>query len=79
MPFQVIAYSVNIAVTGTNGKTTTTSLIAHILKAGGINALAVGNIGNAVCDAVATGQMPDGLFFTAVLFGFASGVFDRRT
>src|ERR1051326_3719226 len=48
-----------IAVTGTNGKTTTTSLIAHILKVGGINALAVGNIGNAVCDAVATEQMPE--------------------
>lgn len=48
-----------VAVTGTNGKTTTTSLIAHILKAGGFNALAVGNIGNAICDAVASEQMPD--------------------
>jgi hypothetical protein len=26
-----------------------------------------------------TGQMPDGLSLTAVLFAFASGVFDRRT
>ena len=33
-----------IAVTGTNGKTTTTLLIAHILQAGGWNALVAGNI-----------------------------------
>ncbi len=34
-----------VAVTGTNGKTTTTSLMAHILKASGWDAVAVGNIG----------------------------------
>ncbi|MBR1896756.1 MAG: UDP-N-acetylmuramoyl-L-alanine--D-glutamate ligase, partial [Pyramidobacter sp.] len=34
-----------IAVTGTNGKTTCTSLIAHILKENGIDAIACGNIG----------------------------------
>ncbi|HRZ87195.1 MAG TPA: UDP-N-acetylmuramoyl-L-alanine--D-glutamate ligase, partial [bacterium] len=34
-----------IAVTGTNGKTTTTSLIAHILNENGIKAAACGNIG----------------------------------
>lgn len=34
-----------VAVTGTNGKTTTTALIAHLLNAAGIPALAVGNIG----------------------------------
>ena len=34
-----------IAVTGTNGKTTCTSLIAHILKENGIDAVACGNIG----------------------------------
>lgn len=33
------------AVTGTNGKTTTTALLTHILRAGGIDARAVGNIG----------------------------------
>ena len=33
-----------IAVTGTNGKTTTTLLIAHILQAAGWNALVAGNI-----------------------------------
>ncbi len=34
-----------VAITGTNGKTTTTSLIEHILKSSGVNAVAVGNIG----------------------------------
>ncbi len=41
-----------IAITGTNGKTTTTSLIAHILKEVGANACAVGNIGDACIEAV---------------------------
>ncbi|MBU0549567.1 MAG: UDP-N-acetylmuramoyl-L-alanine--D-glutamate ligase [Candidatus Omnitrophica bacterium] len=34
-----------IATTGTNGKTTTTTLIAEVLKASGRNAFALGNIG----------------------------------
>lgn len=34
-----------VAVTGTNGKTTTTSLIAHLLNTSGIPARAIGNIG----------------------------------
>lgn len=36
-----------IAVTGTNGKTTTTSLITHILNHSGKNAISAGNIGRA--------------------------------
>jgi UDP-N-acetylmuramoylalanine--D-glutamate ligase len=35
-----------VAITGTNGKTTTTSLIAHLLRALGLRAEAVGNIGH---------------------------------
>ena len=35
-----------IAITGTNGKTTTTALVTHILKSAGRNAVAVGNIGD---------------------------------
>ena len=46
-----------IAVTGTNGKTTTTSLIAHLLKEAGFNAEAVGNIGDVCLDAVAKGTV----------------------
>ncbi len=34
-----------LAVTGTNGKTTTTSLLADILHEGGIATAAAGNIG----------------------------------
>ncbi len=46
-----------IAVTGTNGKTTTTSWIAHILSEAGKNVYCGGNIGNAwsACMADATG------------------------
>ncbi len=42
-----------VAVTGTNGKTTTTALIAHLLAAGGLQAVAVGNIGAPAIEAVA--------------------------
>lgn len=39
-----------IAVTGTNGKTTTTALVAHLLQAGGRDAVAAGNIGRPLSD-----------------------------
>jgi UDP-N-acetylmuramoylalanine--D-glutamate ligase len=38
------------AVTGTNGKTTTTALLAHLLGEAGIAAAAVGNIGRALAE-----------------------------
>lgn len=41
-----------IGVTGTNGKTTTTALIGHILKKCGVDALVGGNIGQALVDIV---------------------------
>lgn len=44
-----------VAVTGTNGKTTVTSLIAEMLQAGGLRAIGAGNIGTALSD-VAGGQ-----------------------
>ncbi len=40
-----------LAVTGTNGKTTLTSFLAHALSLAGRDARAVGNIGEAFCDA----------------------------
>lgn len=43
-----------VAITGTNGKTTTTSLISHILNSSGKHAISVGNIGNVALDAVAS-------------------------
>ncbi|HYH51281.1 MAG TPA: Mur ligase family protein, partial [Acidimicrobiia bacterium] len=41
-----------VAVTGTNGKTTVTTLIAEMLSAGGKRSLAAGNIGRPLLDAV---------------------------
>lgn len=38
-----------VAVTGTNGKTTVTSLIAHLARTAGLDGIEVGNIGNAFC------------------------------
>jgi UDP-N-acetylmuramoylalanine--D-glutamate ligase len=46
-----------LAVTGTNGKTTTTSLLAAMLQEGGIKCLAAGNIGLPLVDAIAS--IPD--------------------
>ncbi|MFI1926521.1 MULTISPECIES: UDP-N-acetylmuramoyl-L-alanine--D-glutamate ligase [unclassified Streptomyces] len=41
-----------LCVTGTNGKTTTTQMLASILKAAGLRTAAVGNIGVSLLDAV---------------------------
>ena len=41
-----------LAVTGTNGKTTTTTLLASVLQAAGLDAVAAGNIGYPLVDAV---------------------------
>ncbi len=50
-----------IAITGTNGKTTTTSLVAHLLRAAGVRAEAAGNIGRPLCEVVRAGDAPDWL------------------
>jgi len=41
-----------IALTGTNGKTSTVELTAHIIRESGVSALACGNVGTTVIDAV---------------------------
>lgn len=57
-----------ILVTGTNGKTTTTQLTAHILNTAGFRTAAVGNIGVPVLDAV---REPSGFdFFVVELSSF---------
>jgi UDP-N-acetylmuramoylalanine--D-glutamate ligase len=43
-----------ICITGTNGKTTTTSLVYHLLKKAGLNVAVAGNIGISMCRMVAT-------------------------
>jgi UDP-N-acetylmuramoylalanine--D-glutamate ligase len=45
-----------LAVTGTNGKTTTVGMLATVLRAAGHDAVACGNIGYAVVDAVRAGH-----------------------
>lgn len=47
-----------VGVTGTNGKTTTTALIASIFQTAGLDAPACGNIGYAACE-LAVGKLPD--------------------
>ncbi len=52
-----------LAITGTNGKTTVTALTQHLLRWSGIHAVAAGNIGTAMLDALMScldnGEWPD--------------------
>ncbi len=50
------ASGIKICVTGSNGKTTVTNLIYHILKKAGRNAAMTGNVGNSFAMAVADGS-----------------------
>jgi len=50
-----------VAITGTNGKTTTTALVAHLLAAAGIRAEAAGNIGTPLCEMALLADPPDWL------------------
>ena len=45
-----------IAITGTNGKTTTTALVGHLLRAAGLRAAEAGNIGRPLCDVALAGE-----------------------
>ncbi|WP_338695662.1 UDP-N-acetylmuramoyl-L-alanine--D-glutamate ligase [Streptomyces sp. Q6] len=45
-----------LAITGTNGKTTTTQMLASILEAAGLRTAAVGNIGTPIVDVVLQGD-----------------------
>jgi len=51
-----------LAITGSNGKTTTTALTAHLLNGAGVPAIACGNISPSLLDALATaldaGRLP---------------------
>ena len=48
-----------IAITGTNGKTTTTALVAHLLRELGYDAVAAGNIGTPLSDVALRSARPD--------------------
>jgi UDP-N-acetylmuramoylalanine--D-glutamate ligase len=47
-----------IAITGTNGKSTTTALVGHLLNHGGISAVVAGNIGNALSNVALLEKQP---------------------
>lgn len=47
-----------IAITGTNGKTTTTALCGHVLERGGVDARTAGNIGRALSDLAREEEQP---------------------
>jgi UDP-N-acetylmuramoylalanine--D-glutamate ligase len=51
----------SIAITGTNGKTTTTALVGHLLSAAGLRATTAGNIGRPVTDLALAGEGYDWL------------------
>ncbi len=48
-----------VAITGTNGKTTTTALVGHILRALGLDASDGGNIGTPLSEIVGAAKLPD--------------------
>ncbi len=52
-----------ITITGTNGKTTTTELVTHMLQTAGFRAVSCGNIGNPILDAI---RDPKGFDFLVV-------------
>ena len=57
-----------VAITGTNGKTTATSLCAHLLKPGRRPVMTAGNIGTPLCEAAA--MMPDDGILVAEISSF---------
>jgi len=48
-----------VAITGTNGKTTTTALAAHLLGTAGRRAIAAGNIGTPLCEIALADRRPE--------------------
>ena len=48
-----------IAITGTNGKSTTTALVGHLLSTGGLSAVVAGNIGNALSNVALLDAQPE--------------------
>jgi UDP-N-acetylmuramoylalanine--D-glutamate ligase len=57
--FLALSGSHCIGITGTNGKTTTTSLIAHVLATAGLRAETAGNIGRPLCEVALSATPPD--------------------
>jgi UDP-N-acetylmuramoylalanine--D-glutamate ligase len=68
-----------IAITGTNGKTTTTALIAHLLEALGARAVAAGNIGTPLSEVALEPVLPEwvALEVSSYQLHFTSGINPR--
>ncbi|HEX6134503.1 MAG TPA: UDP-N-acetylmuramoyl-L-alanine--D-glutamate ligase [Longimicrobiales bacterium] len=60
-----------VAITGTNGKSTTTALTTHLLAASGFDAAAAGNIGIALSDVALRTEQPDWVVVEASSFQLA--------
>src|SRR5690606_40491046 len=60
-----------IAITGTNGKTTTTSLTARLLAESGLRTRAAGNIGTALSEVALRGEALDWVVVEASSFQLA--------
>lgn len=60
-----------VAVTGTNGKSTTTALTSHLLVTSGFDAPAAGNIGTALSDVALRPSVPDWVVVEASSFQLA--------
>lgn len=58
LAYRYAGNSTVIAITGSNGKTTTTSLIHHVCNTGGLDAALVGNIGTSFAKQVALDPKP---------------------
>jgi UDP-N-acetylmuramoylalanine--D-glutamate ligase len=65
------------AVTGTNGKTTVTALLAHLLDRAGMDAPAAGNIGTPLCEVALRERAPDAVALE--ISSFQLGLTDRLT
>lgn len=60
-----------VAVTGTNGKTTTTMLVRHIVASAGMHAVECGNIGFGMCDAaLRSAGDPEGTIYSSEVSSF---------
>jgi UDP-N-acetylmuramoylalanine--D-glutamate ligase len=57
--FSRLGHARCIGITGTNGKTTTTSLVAHVMATAGVKTESAGNIGRPLSDVAREGQEPD--------------------
>jgi len=67
-----------IAITGTNGKTTLTEFLAFALRSAGIDACAVGNIGEPLCSALAKGKNPESFAICEISSFQASALSDFK-